>query len=176
MRFQKIINFHCPRWDELPSEPLFNRDLVAYVNRILNNILFDNDYLTQTMVQNYSKWGVIPKIHGRKYERQHVAYLIIITIYKQVLSLDDLKEGLRLQLNLMTLEEAYDSFAYILEQALKTVFQGVFTQAPLAIDSQIIIKDAEGVSLIANTYAQKLLGSMIIQSGGYQKMKENVNE
>ncbi len=176
MNIQEIVAFHCPRWDELPSEPMFNRELVSYVNETLACILLNDEGLTQTMVQNYSKWGVIPKITGRKYEREHVAYLIIITIYKQVLSLEDLKEGLKLQLKLMPFEQGYDYFARMLEEALLNVFTSVHPDQPLIIKKQHIQSQVEGVSLIANTYAQKLLGSHIIQSGGYGKIKEKMNE
>lgn len=87
MDIKNIYNFHCPRWDEIPEEDMFNKEVVSFINSSLSDILNEEDYLTTTMVQNYLKWEIIDRPLGRKYNRSHVAKLIVITILNKFLVL-----------------------------------------------------------------------------------------
>lgn len=167
---EAILKFRCPRWEDLPKEGLFNREVVDYLSRILAPLFAEQDFITQTIIQNYSKRSIIPKLKGRKYEREHIAYLLIILIYKQVLSIDQVKQGVDLQLALMPLPQAYDVFAQALDTAIQRTFQPIFNQETYTIAAQPIHLNSEGVQVIANAFALKLLGTIIIQAAGYRKV------
>ncbi|MGY4104967.1 DUF1836 domain-containing protein [Ignavigranum ruoffiae] len=167
---EAILKFRCPRWDDLPAESLFNREVVEYLSKTLSVLFAEDDFITQTIIQNYSKRGIIPKLAGRKYEREHIAYLIIILIYKQILSIDRVKQGVDLQLALMPPAQAYNVFALALDQAIQRTFKPVFDQDRYTIAAQPIELNREGVQVIANAFALKLLGTIIIQAEGYRKV------
>lgn len=176
MQFQldKVSHFHCPRWDELPEEPLFNRELVAYINEIFEPIMFVTDPLTTTMVQNYNKWGLLPEITGRKYTKDHVALLITLTIFKSILNIDVVRKGMRLQLQLMPIEVGYNSFAQALEDALQRTFIPVSKGKALVFREQPVYPGTEGLQAVANAYAMKCLSQVIINHSGYERLGEIV--
>jgi len=48
--------------------------------------------LTKTMINNYSKEGLLKQIKGKKYSKQHILMMIMIYQLKQTLSIADIKE------------------------------------------------------------------------------------
>lgn len=44
--------------------------------------------MTKSMVNNYVKVGMIPRPTGKKYDRDHLAMLIMIGVLKQALSME----------------------------------------------------------------------------------------
>lgn len=170
IRLEDILSFTCPSWDELPDQLMFNRQLVDYLQDLLSPIINEPVIITSTMIQNYSKRQMIPKPIGRKYGRPHLGYLILILIYKQVLQTDEIKLGVDLQLGLMDLDKAYDSFAQALNQALASVFKGVKQDGPLSFEGFTVNPETEGVQVVAHAFAFRLLGIMIIESQGYRKV------
>ncbi len=169
-QLKQIYHFHCPRWSELPEEPMLSRAVINYVDTVLSPIMNGNVALTATMIQNYSKWGYIPKSAGRKYNRKQIAALIVITIYKHVLDIKDIKNGIDLQLKMMQPEAAYDRFAEALESALSSTFQPVVTSNK-KLGSEIIAEPEQiGINLFAKAFALRLLGIIIIEESGYKNL------
>lgn len=172
-RLEQILSFSCPSWEDLPDDLMFNRQLVDYLDELLSPIINEPVIITTTMIQNYSKREIIPKPIGRKYGRQHLAYLILIIIYKQVLQTEDIRKGVDLQLGLMELDQAYNIFARALNQALSKVFKGVDQSQPLTFEAFTVHPETEGVQVVAYAFAFRLLGITIIESQGYRKIGED---
>lgn len=167
---RKYLEFHCPRWEELPDNGLFSREVVDYIETRLSLIMGEEKVITTTMIQNYTKWGFIPKVQGRKYRRIHLAFLIVITVFKQVVAIEEVFKGVRLQLRLMKEAEGYNLFAVAVEQALRLVFGGIQDHHQVALSGQIIPRNTEGIQMIANAFALTLLGSMIIHADGFENI------
>lgn len=170
--FLEIYNFHCPRWKELPDQTLFNQEVVNYIAKNLKPIMFEEFPITKTMVQNYTKLGFLPKPEGRKYNRTQIAYLIVIAVYKQVLNISEVKRGVELQLDFMRINRAYDTFAQTVEDALKNVFGYMVEKGEKYIGGFKVDERKLGVELIANAFALKLLGTMILQQRGFKNLEE----
>lgn len=168
MRLKEVYDFHCPRWDDLPDKPIFNKNVVVFINKALSTIIHEENRLTTNMVQNYSKWRYIPEINGRKYDRIHVAYLIVISVYKQVLNIKDVKEGTRVILGHMDEAKAYDLFAEALERALKRAFTHAGQENHYEIEGFKATGDHAAIELVSNAFAMKLLSEIVIDSGGYE--------
>ncbi len=169
-KFQDIYNFHCPRWSELPEQPLLSSAVVSYICESLAPIMHGNIAITRTMIQNYSKWGYLPKSVGKKYNREQIALLLVISVYKHVLDLKDIKNGVDLQLKIMEKETAYNSFAEALEAALNNTFYPVVQHAT-KIDSTISASAEQlAITLLANAFALKLLSIIIIEESGYKNL------
>jgi len=76
-------------WEQLPDFPLYMDQVLSYMDRQI--IRFDeDDGLTAAMVNNYTKSGLVPRAEGKKYNRDHLAYLTAICILKRVMSSRDM--------------------------------------------------------------------------------------
>ena len=76
-------------WDQLPDFALYMDQVLSYMDRQV--IRFgDDDALTAAMVNNYTKSGLVPRAEGKKYSREHLAYLTAICILKRVMSARDM--------------------------------------------------------------------------------------
>ena len=76
-------------WDQLPDFALYMDQVLSYMDRQV--IRFDeDDGLTAAMVNNYTKSGLVPRAEGKKYSREHLAYLTAICILKHVMSTRDM--------------------------------------------------------------------------------------
>ena len=77
-------------WDKLPDIPLYMDQVVSYLARQFSG-LGEGDALTPAMINNYMKDGLLERARGKKYDQEHLAYLIAITVLKQVMSVRELK-------------------------------------------------------------------------------------
>jgi len=109
-------------WDQLPDFSLYMDQVLSYMDRQV--IRFDEeDGLTAAMVNNYTKSGLVPRAEGKKYNREHLAYLTAICVLKRVMSAKDmdliLSEELRGQPDIPALYRAFcDSLDSSLNQTV----------------------------------------------------------
>ncbi|MDD6795504.1 MAG: DUF1836 domain-containing protein [Clostridiaceae bacterium] len=157
-----IINFHCPRFSELPQVPLYKDQVIYYIEQELGpiNINKTEKLLTPTMLNNYVKQKVIYPPKNKKYDQYHLAYLIVVCIFKQIFSLSEVCELIQYQISICSTEHAYDTFCGEIEMALKSVFKTRdFTEANSKNNESIgneILRSA--VMCFANkVYIQKFL-------------------
>ena len=76
-------------WAQLPDFALYMDQVLSYMDRQV--IRFDeDDGLTAAMVNNYTKSGLVPRAEGKKYNRDHLAYLTAICVLKHVMSTRDM--------------------------------------------------------------------------------------
>lgn len=121
----KIINFHCPRFNELPQVPLYKDQVILYIEQQLDpiNINKKEKLLTPTMLNNYVKQKVISPPQNKKYDQSHLAYLIVVCILKQIFSLSEVCDLLKYQSSICSTEYGYNSFCKDIEMAIKSVFK-----------------------------------------------------
>ena len=124
-------------WNQLPDFALYMDQILSYMDRQV--IRFDDaDGLTAAMVNNYTKSGLVPRAEGKKYNREHLAYLTAICILKQVLSAKDIdlliRESIQGQNNV---EQGYADFCAALDKALNQTADEVAgrTNEALAYDA-----------------------------------------
>lgn len=121
-----LDTFHMPRWDELSEVTLYMDQLIHVVEKHLD--LFNVGEsgklaITPSMVNNYVKLGLMPKPIKKRYNRRHIAYLIIITLYKQVISIQEIRDGLRYLASSHGSSGAYDQFCQQIETSLNRAAQ-----------------------------------------------------
>lgn len=84
-----------PHWNQLPDLDLYLDQVLLYVNQHTSPFIADREKpLTASMVNNYVKHGYIPKPVKKKYQREHLAYLIILSICKPIFSIADIQAAI----------------------------------------------------------------------------------
>ena len=126
---ENIIEFHMPRWNEFPSIDLYIDQVVCLLENYLSEYIKsdsdkDGKIITKTMINNYVKHDVIKPPSNKKYNKEHIAYLFVIFILKQVYSMSEIKKLITLAIETSSPEQAYNKFCNELEKAIKLPFSG----------------------------------------------------
>ena len=114
---EAIRNFRLPRYYEIPNVGLYLEQTAKYISEYLEPL---GDYtLTNSMISNYVKKGLVESPVKKQYNREQIAYLFFIAVAKSVLSLDALTGFIALQKRTYPLEIAYDFFCRQMEGSLR---------------------------------------------------------
>ena len=129
MIYEEVSNFHLPRWNEIPNIGLYIDQVVSLLNYYLGNyVKNDNEkedkLVTKTMINNYVKHGALNPPVNKKYNTEHIAYLFVILILKQIYSIGEIKKLINLAINTSKCEDAYNRFCSEVEKAIKMTFTG----------------------------------------------------
>ncbi|MGB7595039.1 MAG: DUF1836 domain-containing protein [Erysipelotrichaceae bacterium] len=130
---EKIANYHLPRYAELPDIELYSDQLIQFVGNRLSSLIVEapNKWITTSMVHNYTKQNIMKRPISKRYNKEHIADLVFISVIKSVMSMSDIKKLLEIQSKSYPVQTSYDYFCEEFENALKAVF----TDEPLAMDS-----------------------------------------
>lgn len=119
---KEVLDFHMPRFDELPNIALYMDQVLSVIENSLAIFCADDEekIITKSMINNYVKQKVVEKPVKKQYQQFHVAYFIMISILKRVLSISEISKII----NYHDLEPAvlYDMFCDTLEKCLKSAF------------------------------------------------------
>lgn len=100
-KFLEILNNVEGRSDIL-SEQIPSLDL--YIDQIMtlfdvelsdNKRYEDDKVLTKTMINNYSKAGILKPIKGKKYSKEHILQMLLIYSLKNTISIGEIKKVLQ---------------------------------------------------------------------------------
>lgn len=119
---KSLDDVSMPRWEEITDIPLYMDQLIAVVTQYLEPFqIFSSDKkpVTSSMVNNYVKLGLIPKPIKRHYNKRHIAYLIVITLFKEVISIQDIRRVLIFLAQSQGNSNAYNQFCALLEITIK---------------------------------------------------------
>lgn len=168
-----LMDFHLPRWEELPDFDLYMDQVITLIEGYLY-ILSEGkgNVLTSAMINNYVKLKLVPKAEKKRYNRMHMAYLIAITVLKQVLTITKVKEGIEYQANISGLREAYNMFCEELEISLKAVASQLKNGGgSLQLDGINLRNTA--VKMLTISFSCKLVAEkMVWLQNSYQEKKE----
>lgn len=160
-----------PQWKDLPQGPMSNCELVGYVRNALSTLFTDENFITTTRIQNYVKWGVLTPPKGRRYERVHLVEAMILSILKGVLTTEEIARGIRLQLLLLSTEEAYNAFCQAFEEARAEVEILIrYGRIPASVSSY------PALSGVCRAFCYTTLSKEIIRFGGFDKFRGGNNE
>lgn len=80
-----------PDWERLPDIGLYMDQMITLMERTFKGVLPDGE-ITRSMVNNYVKSGLLPRPVGKKYDRDHLARLMMICLLKQALSMEHIAQ------------------------------------------------------------------------------------
>lgn len=167
-----------PRWDELPDIELYMDQVINLVSKYLGPILSHQDQpmLTKSMVNNYVKLGLIPAPVKKKYSRVHLAFLIAITLLKQVLTIPEIKTGIIYQGRISGIHEAYNIFCDVLESSLNVVGKQVQSIETTGLFAKQISPEFFIVIAATSSLATKLLAQKSIELAESLAIMEHTEE
>ena len=120
---EQIEQFKLPRYAELPGIDLYMDQMLGYLEETVGYLAPQSDKrMTSSMVNNYVKQRLIPRPQARKYNRNHVAYLIVVSILKQCFSISEIISLIEMQIEAAPSSVAYDSFCTAFEHDIRRVF------------------------------------------------------
>lgn len=77
------------RWQEMPDFEIYSDQLLTIVNQQLSFFPIE---VTNSMVNNYVKQKVMPLPVKKKYQKTHIAMLIVLSLLKTAFSLDEINQ------------------------------------------------------------------------------------
>lgn len=173
---ESILEFQLPSWEELPNFGIYREQVIQIVEESLRP-LYPNqsEILTTSMLNNYVKGGALPRPVKKKYNREHLAVLLVITLLKPVLMLNEIEKGIRMRLELSSYEESYRIFRDHFHGALRDVF------SPLEEDQETklltwVEPESMGIQAICYAACFKLLALWIMYNLGNNKKMTNKGE
>ena len=149
-----ISNFHIPRWEELPNIDLYMDQVLNYINSYLSPYIKDENLITKTMINNYVKNNIINAPIKKKYNKLIIAELFVISILKEVYSINEIKSLIDLALKTSPADISYNKFCIILEQCLISTFNGL---------SYSLDKDLSEEQYILTTVVQSFVNKLYVQ-------------
>lgn len=173
----EVLKFELPSWDNLPKEPMLMDNLLNYLKNILAPLHKDKKVdITRTMINNYVKWGLISRPDGRKYNKSQIAMLIAILIFKPILSVSEISEGILVQTKTMDLSVAYNklanSFNRIKVQILEPIVHG---QEKFTFNTFSWNRDEFAMSSAITSLVLLIMTKIILNVGGIIDEKNSIH-
>lgn len=117
-----MIQYHFPRWEELPQLELYIDQVVIYLQELLSP--FDKEgSVTPTMINNYVKQKIVSPPTKKKYSREHLACFFVIFTMKRLMNISTLGTIITQMRAIYETEDAYNLFCEEMEYALKSTFE-----------------------------------------------------
>ncbi len=115
-----IKDFKLPDYETIPDVGLYLEQTVRFISEYLEKL--PNVVITNSMVGNYVKKGLIDNPVKKLYHRDQIGYLIFIAIAKTVLSLEDIQILINMQKQSYEPKTAYEYFVHEFTNMLHHVF------------------------------------------------------
>jgi len=166
---------------DIPEMALYMDQLLTFLDSKLLSYKRDEEdkLLTKTMINNYTKIGLIPKPINKKYNKYHSILLILIYNLKNVLSISDIQSLFTPILNnidipdddVIPLEEIYSTFLELKQDEYEE-FTNTFNEKHNTIkgktqnttDEQLAELFLTVIMLVAQANASKRLAEKIIDN------------
>ena len=122
LRNDEFKTLKLPRWEDFPAFELYIDQVIAFVCDKLE--IFRNDdepLITAAMLNNYVKNGVLHPPVKKKYDRTHLAKLIVICISKRILALSQISDAIAVMSRGYDIAEGYNIFCDEVEYEVKSI-------------------------------------------------------
>lgn len=117
-----MVGFRLPRYDALPDIPLYSDQVIEYIHTVLEPLSTEADmYITNTMINNYVKSKIMPAPVKKRYTKEHLCYILVISLMKRVLSIAEIDRGIQRILQENSFEASYLLFVDCFESSLQQV-------------------------------------------------------
>lgn len=115
---EQLSAYRCPAFGDYPSIPLYRDQVLAFLNQALSPLWDGEEVVTASMINNYVKLKVLPAPAHKRYSREQVVQLYLINLFKQVLTMAEIRTLLALDFPAENMAEGYARFCRRLEAEL----------------------------------------------------------
>ena len=152
---RSIQDFRFPKYHEIPDVGLFLEQVAKYISGFLEPL--GNVTITGSMISNYVKKGLVDNPVKKQYYRDQIAYLIFISMAKNVLSLEDIQLFIEIQKKTYDAKTAYEYFCTEFENVL--LYQCGIAEKPSPLgedapDEKIMLRNTS-ITLAHKIYLDK---------------------
>ena len=140
---ERAVNDADLRSEEIPRIDLYIDQILTLVSDRTSEAgdRYKDNLLTKTMINNYSKEGLIMPVKGKKYTKEHIIQMLLIYSLKNSLSIGEIKrliKGVYLEgFDGETLTGCYDRFIEIKSRErvrAKDIARDIIGEAELSLD------------------------------------------
>ena len=120
------IEFHIPRWNELPTIDMYMDQVIAFNQSNLGSFFeaVGLPQLTKSMINNYVKARIIDPPVNKKYGKLSLAMIVVVYILKSCYSTEEIRKLIDIGLGLPNNQTTYNRFCEAVENAVAAVFSG----------------------------------------------------
>ncbi len=168
---------------DMPDVDLYMEQLTSIIESKMENFKRhpDDKILTKTMINNYTKAGLLMPPKNKKYTKDHIILLILTYHLKNIISINDIRALFDPILNnlatreddVISLEDIYAAFLELKEIEFESFYNGLIEKFAVIKEKTVAIdidhrETAElfliVLMLIAQSNAQKRLAEKIIDT------------
>jgi len=95
LQWERYIQaFSLPAWEEIPDIGLYMDQVILLLTQYLDYMppdIKDKKGITASTINNYVRLKVMPEPVKKKYYRTHIAYMVMILVLKQTLSIAEIR-------------------------------------------------------------------------------------
>lgn len=156
----KVLHDSDIRSGEIPDIDLYMDQIITlFENKLSGNKRRPEDkLLTKTMINNYSKEGLLHEIKGKKYSKEHIIQILLIYNLKQTLSIQDIKSVLSVASGDGQITELYSRYLTIKDTLRK--------ETPALLQKLLSANEFDGLD---ETHQKLLLVLEMSSIGNYMK-------
>ncbi len=137
-RWEKYIDtFRLPAWENIPNFGLYMEQVLLLLRDYFNYIppeLVEDELITAAAINNYVRKKIMPEPIKKKYYRIHIAYLIMICLLKQSLSITMIRKFMPIGMSEEEARSRYDHYAILQHTATENFVEGVRQTAGKILD------------------------------------------
>ena len=122
---KKLESFTLPEYNEISSIPLYMEQVIGYIQEVLAPLSKGEEdisnIITPFMVNNYVKAKIVDAPNNKKYNRNHIAYLLAISLLKKSASMKDIATLIEFDKFLSEdKQKLYDTFKSLQDEIIKS--------------------------------------------------------
>lgn len=118
-----FFEIKLPKYADLPNINLYAEQVVSYLETQIGVLYTNDERITSSMISNYISQGILSPPINKKYSNDHIAFLILIFIFKQIYSINEIKSIISVHSSAnYTIKQSYNYLATEFENILKATF------------------------------------------------------
>ena len=157
--------------ENIPNIDLYMDQIITiFEENLQGNKRFPGDkILTKTMINNYSKEGLLKPVKGKKYTKEHIIQMLMVYSMKNTLTIGEIKRVLSAVyeeegFGAAELEECYRqylTFKQIERDTMPEVIRGMFRQSPIELRSKsdllVLLLSMSAMSVYMKRMAENII-------------------
>ena len=152
--------------DRMPDLALYMDQVITFITQQLEEFAVEGDKtITPSMINNYTKNGVLPRPVNKKYNKEHLSSILMLSVFKQIIPINDAKALIDKD-DTEAIFARYEDFAAIqktqvrdlaesLEKSLREIETDEDKEALLKLSMEMIVQ-----ANMLSIYAKKILHAL----------------